>query len=51
VAVSTVYGRYHYLADALAGLAVSVLAGGLIWAFTAQRRISSPVAAKEVQKF
>ena len=29
VAVSTVYGRYHYLVDALAGLAVGLLAAAL----------------------
>jgi membrane-associated phospholipid phosphatase len=29
VSVATVYGRYHYVADALAGFGISVVAAGL----------------------
>jgi membrane-associated phospholipid phosphatase len=29
IATATVYGRYHYLADALAGLAMSIVAAGI----------------------
>jgi membrane-associated phospholipid phosphatase len=29
VSLATVYGRYHYLADVLAGLAVSMIALGV----------------------
>ena len=32
IATATVYGRYHYLADALAGLAIAMLAAGIAWA-------------------
>jgi membrane-associated phospholipid phosphatase len=31
VSVATVYGRYHYLADAVAGLGISVAAAGIFW--------------------
>lgn len=31
VSVATVYGRYHYAVDALAGLGISVAAAGLAW--------------------
>jgi membrane-associated phospholipid phosphatase len=30
VSVATVYGRYHYAVDALAGLGVSVIAAGIV---------------------
>src|SRR5260370_3139623 len=30
VAITTVYGRYHYAVDAIAGLPVSLLAAGLV---------------------
>jgi membrane-associated phospholipid phosphatase len=29
VSIATVYGRYHYVSDVLAGLGVSLLAGGV----------------------
>ncbi len=48
VAIATVYGRYHYLADAAAGLAVSLLAAGLVWAFAARHRSSPGTKPKEV---
>lgn len=31
VLIATVYGRYHYAADALAGLGISVAAAGIFW--------------------
>jgi membrane-associated phospholipid phosphatase len=31
VSVATVYGRYHYMADALAGLGISLAAAGIFW--------------------
>jgi len=31
IAAATVYGRYHYLADAAAGLAMALLAAGIVW--------------------
>jgi membrane-associated phospholipid phosphatase len=31
IATATVYGRYHYLADAVSGLAIAVFAIGLAW--------------------
>jgi membrane-associated phospholipid phosphatase len=33
IAIATVYGRYHYLVDAVAGIAVAILA----FAITARR--------------
>jgi hypothetical protein len=33
VAVAAIYGRYHYGADAAAGLAVSLMAFPVIWLF------------------
>lgn len=51
VAVATVYGRYHYLADAVAGFIVSVLAAALIRPFL-QHGIRSPEdTAKATAKF
>jgi membrane-associated phospholipid phosphatase len=38
VAVATVYGRYHYAVDAVAGLGVSVVAGGIILLAADKRR-------------
>jgi membrane-associated phospholipid phosphatase len=32
IAAATVYGRYHYLADAAAGLAMALAAAGIAWA-------------------
>jgi membrane-associated phospholipid phosphatase len=32
IAVATVYGRYHYLADAAAGLAMALFAAAIAWA-------------------
>ena len=51
VAVATVYGRYHYLADSVAGFGISLLAAALVWTFTTRRRSSSATTVKEVQKF
>jgi len=51
VAVATVYGRYHYLADAVAGLGISLIAAALIWGFSVRRRRSSAMTKEEVQKF
>jgi len=31
VSLSTIYGRYHYTADVLAGISISVLAGAICW--------------------
>jgi membrane-associated phospholipid phosphatase len=31
VSVSTIYGRYHYTADVLAGIGVSLVAGAICW--------------------
>ena len=42
VAVSTVYGRYHYAADALAGFGISLIAGLL--ALILHRRDSAATA-------
>jgi membrane-associated phospholipid phosphatase len=39
VAIATVYGRYHYAVDAIAGLAVSLLAAGVVTSFRARRRL------------
>jgi len=39
VAIATVYGRYHYGADALAGLAVSLAPGAMILAARRLRRV------------
>ncbi len=42
VAIATVYGRYHYAVDAIAGLAVSLIATGLVitvTSFPARRRL------------
>jgi len=33
VAIATVYGRYHYAADALAGFGVSVAAGLCLYVY------------------
>ncbi len=38
VSIATVYGRYHYLADALAGLLVSLIVAGLAWVYAVRRR-------------
>jgi membrane-associated phospholipid phosphatase len=38
IATVTVYGRYHYLADALAGLAIAVAAIGVAWFIENRRR-------------
>jgi membrane-associated phospholipid phosphatase len=38
VAVATVYGRYHYLVDAVAGLIVSILAAALVLTFVGRHR-------------
>ncbi len=49
IAVSTVYGRYHYAVDAIAGIAVSLVAfAGCVWLFNRRRlgRISHPVASE-----
>jgi len=42
VAIATFYGRYHYAVDAIAGLAVSLIAAGLVLtvtSFPARRRL------------
>lgn len=41
VAIATIYGRYHYAVDATAGLAVSLIAAGLVMAtsFPSRRRL------------
>ena len=42
VAIATVYGRYHYSVDAIAGLAVSLIAAGLVLtatSFPSRRRL------------
>jgi membrane-associated phospholipid phosphatase len=31
VSLSTIYGRYHYTADVLAGIGISVVAGAICW--------------------
>ncbi len=31
VSLATIYGRYHYTADVLAGIGISVLAGAICW--------------------
>ena len=41
VAVATVYGRYHYSADAIAGFAISIIAAGVGFVLQAQSRQSS----------
>jgi membrane-associated phospholipid phosphatase len=42
VAIATVYGRYHYAVDAIAGLAASLIAGALVLtSFPARRRLRS----------
>jgi membrane-associated phospholipid phosphatase len=41
IATSTVYGRYHYFVDVLAGLGVAVAAFGLMW-ILGRPRITSP---------
>jgi membrane-associated phospholipid phosphatase len=38
VAVATIYGRYHFAADAAAGIAISVIAGIVAWQYA--RRVS-----------
>jgi membrane-associated phospholipid phosphatase len=38
VAIATVYGRYHYLVDAVAGLIVSILAAALVLTFVGRHR-------------
>jgi membrane-associated phospholipid phosphatase len=38
IATATVYGRYHYLADAAAGLAIAVFAMGVPWLLENRRR-------------
>ena len=38
IATATVYGRYHYLADAAAGLAIAVAAIGVAWFLENRRR-------------
>ena len=38
IATVTVYGRYHYLADAVAGLAIAVVAIGVAWFIENRRR-------------
>lgn len=47
VAVATVYGRYHYLADAAAGFIVSVLAAALVCTFAPRHYPSIATAAKK----
>lgn len=47
VAVATVYGRYHYVADALAGLGVSLVVGCLAWAYTTKLKRSRNVGLGE----
>lgn len=37
VSVATVYGRYHYAVDAIAGLGVSLVAGAAAWAYVKSR--------------
>jgi membrane-associated phospholipid phosphatase len=36
VLVNTIYGRYHYAADGLAGLAISAAAAGIAMAYNAR---------------
>ena len=43
IAVATVYGRYHYAVDALAGLLVACVASLLCWALF-RRRDRQPAA-------
>jgi membrane-associated phospholipid phosphatase len=46
IAVATVYGRYHYLADATAGFWIACTAAIAAWAATSQRRVrmvSTPI--------
>jgi membrane-associated phospholipid phosphatase len=45
VAVATVYGRYHYAVDAVAGCGVSLVALAAGWFFYARRRIPVAVTA------
>jgi membrane-associated phospholipid phosphatase len=46
VSIATIYGRYHYLSDAVAGFAVSLLAAGVCYAFRNRRRHASSMLNK-----
>jgi membrane-associated phospholipid phosphatase len=37
VSLATIYGRYHYTADVLAGIGISVLAGAICWRALSRR--------------
>ena len=37
VAIATIYGRYHYAADAAAGIAVSLIAAAVAWRYSGAR--------------
>jgi membrane-associated phospholipid phosphatase len=43
VAVATVYGRYHYIVDVMAGFAVSLLAGALCLVYFSRDVKQKPV--------
>jgi membrane-associated phospholipid phosphatase len=47
IAIATVYGRYHYAVDALAGVAVSLTAWGIAWKL--QDRLAAPRRQAEFQ--
>jgi membrane-associated phospholipid phosphatase len=41
IAAATVYGRYHYLADAAAGLAMALVAAGIAWGVERRQAFSN----------
>jgi membrane-associated phospholipid phosphatase len=42
VSLATIYGRYHYTADVLAGIGISILAGAICWWVLSRRMRTTP---------
>lgn len=47
VSVATIYGRYHYVADVLAGFGVSLVVAGIAWVYSVRQR-PFPVSRPEI---
>ena len=50
VAIATIYGRYHYAADALAGFAISVVAAACLCLWDWRHRVPDRIGLKRGER-
>jgi membrane-associated phospholipid phosphatase len=50
VAIATIYGRYHYAADALAGFAISLAAAACLCIWDWWRRVPDRIGLKHLKQ-